>query len=1052
MKKIISMILSTVIVLTSIISFNTYAVNTEYESFVVDVLCNYPYNLDDYGLIAGVDALSKHEAHFMKEKDGDIVYLSINDIEFMTRSKVKETANGYNISQGHLSINLNRMDQNIYYIDYGVPGHYTTLRVDSDPVYVNYIVANECVYIEPEVVLSLLSAECSFMNNNNKTTLLVDLPQYTLFEAMYGPNYNKYFVGNLLTQGITDDENIVFGVSKFLLNFKRLYNQYALDAVVNLKYELINPFGEDRQVSAEMAEAYAQVLGYDIETDKKVAETETNVYKGLNNIDTLVGDLVEKGGSDNNNVINFYIDSYAHTGARDNKSLKVFDETLNKLSDNEEVMSKLNKAKSTVKSSAKSILKNTVIEYIKRRAYDKNVLVNYKNTFSEEARNIVGLKLSDDSNDKLKYESAMKYYETCFSDSALLKDIVEDEVYSKIMKSIVMIPLDWSTGGAASEFVNVYKKVMSTEELREMNSSFKPLKNINNASDYMFLTVMQRMIADVEGKAIGKFNSGLNQNKNVYDVLIGSLDMYYRTSIVMIKTLKDSWQFGALSDKEKDIIKNADQYISELAMLDYKINNCRTPDFSESTIKSALKNEVFKNEFSDNGIITGKVLTEDSKPIKNSKIEVYTSSDEMAIRFGEYECYTNNEGEFSISMPEGKYLLVVTCDGYDPVNIKDVAVEKSKTTNLNDVVLKKENKQIYSAEELIDKSIPEIIKLMNNEFELAKLNYAAIAFQNDDVFPGLEFRLEESNDNNTEFKDGVLCLNGKDAKDELKTGKYELSYIVAQLNNAAVTKDIKAGMSYKDITDKVGELSATVGRPPHIRGTMTASGLFIKCSINRNGKTIELYFPNNGLLKNESDIYKTSNKTFTYDELINADLKLFCGVVYKPHTDWKTSYKNFLNEKLSENGSESYAFDLYDVNDDGIPELFVSTGFGAHANACAMYTIEDNKVSESICYGQYGNLYIDKTRKIVVGSGHTNGQGGFWDEICEVNSDNSFVTNGFRKITIGAREYEFYINGDKVSEEDYNNKTSKYQDLNTERIGRGNVLTSENINSIIDNY
>ena len=98
MKKIISMILSTVIVLTSIISFNTYAVNTEYESFVVDVLCNYPYNLDDYGLIAGVDALSKHEAHFMKEKDGDIVYLSINDIEFMTRSKVKETANGYNIS------------------------------------------------------------------------------------------------------------------------------------------------------------------------------------------------------------------------------------------------------------------------------------------------------------------------------------------------------------------------------------------------------------------------------------------------------------------------------------------------------------------------------------------------------------------------------------------------------------------------------------------------------------------------------------------------------------------------------------------------------------------------------------------------------------------------------------------------------------------------------------------------------------------------------------------------------------------------------------------
>ena len=51
-----------------------------------------------------------------------------------------------------------------------------------------------------------------------------------------------------------------------------------------------------------------------------------------------------------------------------------------------------------------------------------------------------------------------------------------------------------------------------------------------------------------------------------------------------------------------------------------------------------------------------------------------------------------------------------------------------------------------------------------------------------------------------------------------------------------------------------------------------------------------------------------------------------------------------------------------------------------------------------------------------------------------------------------AGEYEFQINGNTVSEEDYNNKTSKYQDLNTEQIGRGNVLTSENINSIIDNY
>lgn len=67
-----------------------------------------------------------------------------------------------------------------------------------------------------------------------------------------------------------------------------------------------------------------------------------------------------------------------------------------------------------------------------------------------------------------------------------------------------------------------------------------PLKKMDNASDYMMLTIMQRMITDVQRKAVDKWVWIINQTKELYDVYVGSLDMYYRTSAVMIKTLKDS--------------------------------------------------------------------------------------------------------------------------------------------------------------------------------------------------------------------------------------------------------------------------------------------------------------------------------------------------------------------------------------------------------------------------------------------------------------------------------------------------------------------------------
>ena len=673
MKKIISVLLSAVIVLTGITSFHVFAYDVNYETMTVDVVCNYPKDLASNGLVSGIDRTNTFKAHFIKAENEDNVYILLDDIKYITRSEIDEIPAGYRISQGDLVINLIKGGADYYYCSY-----------DKLSLPIRFVVYNNALYIEPEVILSLLSAQCSFTDINNKRTLLVDLPQYTLFEALKGFDINKYYVGNLLTQGIKDNEHIVVGTLKFLGNFKRLYNQYALDSALNLKYELINPMGVDRQVSSEMAEVYAQVLGYNIETDTTVAETEAELYENIKN---LLENFTDDDNSDNN-IINFYIDSYAHTGARDEKSLELFNNTLKKLSNDEKVMSKLKEAGKT----SMSILTNTIVEYMKRHSYDKKVLNNFKNTFSEEARNIVGLQLSDDNNDKIKYEAAMDYYETCFSDSALLKEIIDDELYSTIMEAIVMKPLDWSTGGAASEFIEVYEKIMTVAKLREMSSSFQPLTKIENASKYIFLTVMQRMIADIMSKAANKMEQTPNQSKEFYDVLMGSIDMFYRTSIVMMETLKDSWQQGALSDKEKNILSNADNYISELTVFDYKLRNSSVPDFSQNSIDKALKNKVFKNEFF--GTITGRVMTQDEEPLKNAKISVFAVDNGVGIGSGEDVYYTDDDGKFSIPVSaRNEYMLQVTCDGYKSVDdnefvkIYPITVEKKKTTHLKDIYM-----------------------------------------------------------------------------------------------------------------------------------------------------------------------------------------------------------------------------------------------------------------------------------------------------------------------------------------------------------------------------
>ena len=174
---------------------------------------------------------------------------------------------------------------------------------------------------------------------------------------------------------------------------------------------------------------------------------------------------------------------------------------------------------------------------------------------------------------------------------------------------------------------------------------------------------------------------------------LGENDKETLRSRLVLLLQSSLWAFiNSNEDSDSQVFEGQINDIADLLMqLDYhKDHITYFNDPRDYDVSNEIRELIFNgnNEENNNGTISGKVLTEDNKPIENAKIEVYTSSEDKYIRFGEDECYTNDKGEFSISMPEGKYLLVVTHDGYDPVNIKDVTVNKNKINHVANIIMK----------------------------------------------------------------------------------------------------------------------------------------------------------------------------------------------------------------------------------------------------------------------------------------------------------------------------------------------------------------------------
>nr|MDE6020605.1 hypothetical protein [Ruminococcus sp.] len=169
--------------------------------------------------------------------------------------------------------------------------------------------------------------------------------------------------------------------------------------------------------------------------------------------------------------------------------------------------------------------------------------------------------------------------------------------------------------------------------------------------------------------------------------------------------------------------------------------------------------------------------------------------------------------------------------------------EKSTTTTSTEP-----NPQI-TAIDLIDKSIPEIISLMNGEYQIIQTEmggyyngtYSGIFYiQNQSVFPGMEFYVETLLNESVDFKGGQSIgkeIQSKGLRKKLEAGKYALDAIQVNKSGKA-TDSISADMDYVECSKALDNFDCIEGNGGYIGGS-PLSALY---TYNEKNAKIELHF------------------------------------------------------------------------------------------------------------------------------------------------------------------------------------------------------------------
>lgn len=185
---------------------------------------------------------------------------------------------------------------------------------------------------------------------------------------------------------------------------------------------------------------------------------------------------------------------------------------------------------------------------------------------------------------------------------------------------------------------------------------------------------------------------------------------------------------------------------------------------------------------------------------------------------------------------------------------------------------------------------------------------------------------------------------------------------------------------------------------------------------------------------------------------------------------WQQLYQEKLSEFLTSDdfqanvtgvehmgiGSTVVAFDLCDINKDGIPELFITRGT-YHGAKCEIYTVDqNNELVDMGEIGAFGECTYIVNRKLLYSACNQGHSYQDFFEMVDNKLEMIFDANTGSTFTIlGNDSAVYYINGELSDKLTYEQKLATYYDPvndTMERIGRTYILNKANILSVLKSY
>lgn len=188
-----------------------------------------------------------------------------------------------------------------------------------------------------------------------------------------------------------------------------------------------------------------------------------------------------------------------------------------------------------------------------------------------------------------------------------------------------------------------------------------------------------------------------------------------------------------------------------------------------------------------------------------------------------------------------------------------------------------------TAVDLIDKTTPEIISLMNNEYQIIKTESDIyIYIQNQSVFPGMEFYVQVSDDDIISANNGEE-IHSDTLKAKLESGELTLDGI--QINKSGkVTDSISVGMDYKSCSKALGDFDCIGGNGGYLSGSIES----VSHTYNEKNAEIILHFfdiPSKIL----SDLTSSKISSVSAEEMKSHNPKLKNVVIRKSEANTKST-------------------------------------------------------------------------------------------------------------------------------------------------------------------